>query len=93
MPKRKRILESASFHEGDIVTVYNQTLAGKPIIEGQAAIVGPGDVEDQYRVRFRDKRTGKLERQAYLRFVYPGGSQDDPRGYLAAVIHDYLKQS
>lgn len=82
----KRIGEDAAFHEGDVVTVYNQRYDGRPIIEGRAVITGPGEAHDQYRVRFRGGADG---RTTYLRFVFPGECQTDPAGYLSAAQADF----
>jgi len=76
-PNRKRkIAEGAAFHEGEWVHVYNQKFSGEPIYEGRACIVGPGDVGDQYRVRFDG------ERQTVLRFVWPGEPQEDELAWI-----------
>ena len=71
------------FELNSTVTVYNKTIFGKPIIEGQAKIVGFTKIEDQYKVRFN------YEKQTVKRFVYPGECQSDPTGYIAKAQKEW----
>ena len=65
-----------TFQRDDVVTVFNQTMSGKVIIEGKARIVQPVEgVDEQYEVRFGDEEP-KVER-----FVDPAG-QIDPEAHL-----------
>jgi hypothetical protein len=63
---------------GDIVIVFNQTMGGKFIIEGTAAIVDfVSDVDEQYYVRFRHTD----DQRVVQRFVDPAG-QNDPEAFV-----------
>lgn len=81
-----------TFDLGEIVTIFNQTLGGRFIIEGTAAIVKRvNDVDEQYVVRFFvvDKQYpvrfwNTYDRSTYGRFVDPAG-QDDPEAHVARL--------
>lgn len=77
-----------TFKKGDRVTVFNQTLSGKPIIEGTATILAVGEVEDQYRVSFDNAGLGDSGRNCF-RFVVSGEAQDDPKAYIAKAQKDW----
>ena len=92
--------EPARFAYGDRVAVYNSTMDGKPMFEGMARIVGPTEVENQYRVRFEvnaagnganldPTHEGQVETIPYTRFVYGGPPQDDPLAYIEAALIEY----
>jgi hypothetical protein len=82
-----------SFRKGDRVTVYNQKLNGEPIIEGRGIIVGKGDVEHQYRVKFDRRAPGEGPNERFLRFVFRGECQDDPEAYLAKAKAEWLQRA
>src|SRR5438876_4059395 len=72
-----------SFKKGDVVTVLNQTMGGRFIVEGDALIVGIiRDVDEQYRVRFM--RGAKPTGDDYERFVDPT-AQNDPAGFVETL--------
>lgn len=86
-PNRKRskkCAENANFHEGDLVTIYNSTISGRPFIEGVAIIEGASEVEDQYKVRFRGSAG-----ESHYRFVYPGECQEDPEAYITKAVAEF----
>lgn len=78
----------STFKKGDRVTVYNQTMSGKPIIEGKATILGRGDVEDHYRVKFDNAELGDPGRNC-KRFVFDGEPQSEPQAYLAKAVAEW----
>lgn len=49
---------------GDRVMVFNTSMGGKRITEGEATIVKLSDTRDQYEVRFK----GDFASETYLRF-------------------------
>jgi hypothetical protein len=77
------------FKKGDRVTVFNQTMNGKPIIEGKATILGKGGVENQYKVKFDNAGLGDPGRNC-LRFVFGwAGQQDEPEAFLAKAVAEW----
>lgn len=82
-----------TFKKGDVVTVYNQTFSGKPIIEGDAVIVGPTGVEFQYRVKFIGAKLGDPGRSGVDRFVFGGECQSDPAGYLTKAHAEWAERN
>lgn len=88
MPTQNRpVPPGAPFREGDVVTVFNEDLFGKPIREGVARIIGGGKQPDEYRVKFIGNKDDS--RQTYFRTVYPGDSQETPDLYLALRMADW----
>jgi hypothetical protein len=69
--------EIHNFKVGDTVTVFNRSFS-QFVIEGKATIVALFDMEDEYLVRFGERK------KSFRRFVDPNG-QDDPEGYLAQL--------
>ena len=68
-----------TFQRDDVVTVFNQTMSGKFIIEGKATIVRPiDDVDEQYIVKMPSSDGYNEHLQ---RFVDPAG-QGDPEAHL-----------
>ena len=84
---------STPFARGDVVTIYNQTMSGKPIIEGRATIVRPTGVEFQYRVKFIGAKLGDPGRTGVDRFVFAGECQSDPQGYIAKAQKEWAERN
>ena len=60
-----------TFKRGDKVWIFNCTMSGKFIVEGQAVILDKiKDVDEQYRVRFMPSLG-----EEYERFVDPAGQR------------------
>lgn len=57
------------FVKGDLVRVFNQTYSGQTIFEGNAQIIKPTDIPDQYEVRFLDDHLNH-DSTTYTRFCY-----------------------
>lgn len=83
----------SKFKKGDVVTVYNQTVGGKPIIEGRATVIKPTGVEFQYRVKFLDAQLGDPGRAGVDRFVYGGECQNDPETYIAKAQAEWAERN
>lgn len=49
-------MASHAYKVGDRVTIHNQTLSGKPIVEGQATVRKLVDHDDTYMVSFDGER-------------------------------------
>ncbi len=71
-----------AFKKGDQVTVFNQTLGGRLIIEGTAKIRSRLSHDHTYRVQF----DGDPNAETFERRVEPGPSQDDPNAFVAACL-------
>lgn len=71
--------------KGDVVTIYQLTFGKGLMVEGKAIVVKPLDSSmEHYMVRFYRKKDGKLEREAYERFIDREGQGCDPQTYITA---------
>jgi hypothetical protein len=81
----KTMNELHNFKVGDRITVFNRTLGGKFIIEGNAEITKVhSEREDYYQVRFL------RELSQYHRYVDPNG-QENPLAYLEMLNQEEAK--
>ena len=68
--------------KGDVVNIFQLSMAKGLELEGRAVVVKPlGGWNEHYMVRFYRKKDGKLEREAYERFIDREG-QADPAAYI-----------
>ena len=68
--------------KGDVVTVYQLTYGSGLIVEGKATIVKVLDRPmEHYMVRFH-RKDGKLEREAYERFIDREGQEKPAEEYI-----------
>ena len=81
------------FKKGDTVVVYNQTLSGRPIIEGRAIVMRPTGIDNQYRVKFIGAKLGDPGRNGIDRFVYSGECQSEPDAYLAKAQAEWTERN
>lgn len=75
-----------AFQPGDLVHVYNSKMNGEPLYEGQAKVLSATGVPDQYKVRFL------MAGEKYLRFVYAGECQSDPKAFLAKLQAEWKER-
>jgi hypothetical protein len=72
--------------KGDVVTIYQLSMAKGLMVEGKATVLKPlgGDSgHEHYMVRFHSKN-GKIEGEAYERFIDRDGQIGDPQDYIKA---------
>jgi len=70
------------WNKGDDVNVFQCSFSKGLLFEGRAKIVKAfGGWDEHYMVRFYNKKTGKLEREAYERFIDRDG-QANPDAYV-----------
>lgn len=72
--------------KGDVVTIYQLSYSKGLTVEGKATVVKPLDPEggnEHYMVRFH-RKDGKLDREAYERFIDREGQAGDEQDYIKA---------
>ncbi len=67
----------------DEVNIFQLSMSTGLVLEGRAKVVKAlGGWDEHYMVQFYRKKDGKLEREAYERFIDREG-QNDPAAYIA----------
>lgn len=71
--------------KGDVVTIYQLSMAKGLMVEGKATVVSfcGNDGDEHYMVRFHQKN-GKIESQAYERFIDREGQTGEAQTYIDA---------
>lgn len=71
--------------KGDVVTIYQLSWSTGLLVEGKATVVKPigGDGSEHYIVRFH-RKDGRVEREAYERFIDREGQTGNPQDYIKA---------
>jgi hypothetical protein len=71
--------------KGDVVTVYQLSFSKGLTVEGKATVVKPvgSPEQEHYMVRFH-RKDGKIESQAYERFIDREGQIGAPEDYIKA---------